>query len=887
MRRMAAGSSWVLVGAALAVAGYPDRAPGQAYRLRADRVEVSTRAQWQAWQAPAGLAQVSATGVVTPVYIAASENATLTAGSYTYVIPGNVRNLYDAAYTEGSVVKTIGGIKKAGSSTATAPRLMDGDSTTYWEPGAADAVESWWAEIDLGRLVSATRLVVRFAEDSPTDRADPFLQFRVYSSDGQSAFGSGDLSGALSYALVGGTTRPNKDQRVFEFDLTPLSTHSSEWSGRVLQYVRLAATDSDGDMAEQVPSEVYGVLGAQDRGAVQYVWKIGGEERLVTAQRYAELPPEQQGGVRYWRHERPKVAEVEVWTSGVNVGLGILARGGTLTDPNKTAFPERAFDGRIATSWDAAVYSTVGDIADWGRLTVDLGALFRLREVRPITGALTGYTTPLYGYELRGSDGSRAPDGSLIWQALSNENRLLNQGTRLFADSFDPRNIRYLEFRNLDLARRTRADEGHRYLSTVSEMQIYASGYLPELVMSSGFVDMQQARGLTTLQWDAVTPEGTAVAVRTRTGDELREQTRYFNAQGQELLDKAAYDRLPSFAKGQILTEVLAGQGWSGWSQTYLRSGEPVQSPSPRRYMEIEVRLLSSEAAAAAALNALTVSFVDPVAENVVAEINPKRDVALGEPVDFEVYVLPRYGASNPRVDRVRLVAPSLAAMELEGIARGQAAAFAAGTAAQYRRQADGSFADNGGRVAAVAGEMTDSLEVTLPSLLGNGELVRLSFRASVYQSGSTFLAAVGNAGRPGVWQRADGGDAVSDELAKGAGMTVLTPLGGGNIRTFAVTPPVLTPNGDLINDEAVFHFAVLRINGERPVTVAIHDLAGRPVRQLTQIRSQATGMYAIAWDGTDESGKVVPPGAYVARIDVDADGPGGGAATRLVYVAY
>ena len=578
---------------------------------------------------------------------------------------------------------------------------------------------------------------------------------------------------------------------------------------------------------------------------------------------------------------------MEVWTAGVNVSLGILQRGGALTEPNKGAFPERAFDGRIVTSWDATVYSTVGDIAGWGRLTVDLGALYRLREVRALTGPLTGYTRVLYGYELRGSDGSRAPDGSLIWQTLSSEERLQNLITRLFADSFEPRNIRYLEFRNLDLARRTRADEGHRHMSTVSEMQIYAAGYVPELVMTSGFIDMRQSRALTTVSWDAEVPAGTAVEIRTRTGDELREVTRYFNAQGKEQPNKEAYDKLPSFMRGEILTEVLTGPGWSNWSQTYVESGEPVRSPSPRRYMEIEARLLTDDPGAAAALNAINVSFVNPVAESVTAEIHPKRDVPLGEVVDFDVYVLPEYASGNPRVDRVRVVSPAMAAMGLRQVARGSASAFSAGTATEFSLHEDGRYLDAAGREAGVFGEGTDTLEVVLPSLLASRELVRVSFSVAVYQSGSTFLAAVGNGDRPEVWQAADAGDALENDVAAGGGMTVLTPLGGGNIRIFGVNPPVVTPNGDQINDLAVFEFAVLRINAERDVEVVIYDLAGRRVRRLTETRSQATGRYAVAWDGTDEAGEVVRPGVYVARIDVDSDGSGGGAATRLVHVAY
>ena len=887
MRGVAQRNGWLLLAAMLLPAGMPGRARAQGYRLRADRVEVSTRTQWQAWQAPAGVAQVSVSGVITPVYVAASEDATDDASNYTYVIAGNLRDQYDSAFDDGNLLKARGGIKRAGSSTAAAGRAIDGNLDTYWEPRTTDPVENWWMEIDLGRLVSATRVVVRFSEDAATDRADPLLQFRVYSSDGQNAFGRGDLSGALNYALVGATTRPNKDQRVFEFDLPPLVAHSAEWTGRTVQYLRIAATDSDGDLAERVTAEEYAALAARDRGAIEYIWRIGGEERRVTAPRYAELPQEQQGGIRHWRRERPKLAEVEVWTAGDNVGLEILQRGGDLTEANKGAFPERAFDGRIVTSWDATVYSTVGDIAEWGRLAVDLGALYRLREVRPLTGPLTGYTRVLYGYELRGSDGSRAPDGSLIWQTLSSEERLQNLTTRLFADPFEPRNIRYLEFRNLDLAHRTRADEGHRHMSTVSEMQIYAAGYMPELVMTSGFIDMQQSRSLTAVTWDADVPAGTAVEIRTRTGDELRELTRYFNAQGQEVPNKEAYDKLPSFARGEMISDTLAGPGWSNWSQTYVESGEPVRSPSPRQYMEIEARLLTGDAEAAAALNAISVHFVNPVAESVTAEIHPKRDVPQGEPVDFDVYVRPEYASGNPRVDRVRVVSPAMATMGLRQVARGSASAFAAGTQTEFSRQEDGRYLDATGLESGVLGDGTDTLEVVLPSVLATGELARLSFSTSVYQSGSTFLAAVGNGSRPGVWQAADAGDALEDVIAAGEGMTVLTPLEGGNIRIFGVNPPVVTPNGDQINDLAVFEFAVLRINAEREVEVVICDLAGRRVRRLTETRSQATGRYAVAWDGTDEAGEVVPPGVYMARIDVETDGSGGGAATRLVHVAY
>ena len=42
---------------------------------------------------------------------------------------------------------------------------MDGDEATFWEPNPADPLSDWVLEIDLGRLVSATKVILRFAEE--------------------------------------------------------------------------------------------------------------------------------------------------------------------------------------------------------------------------------------------------------------------------------------------------------------------------------------------------------------------------------------------------------------------------------------------------------------------------------------------------------------------------------------------------------------------------------------------------------------------------------------------------------------------------------------------------------------------------------------------------
>ena len=407
-------------------------AQSKGHSLGADRVEVRTQAHWQAWEFPSDMVTITPSGSVQSRFIEVPHNAVLNAADFSYPIDGSLRDQYANSFQdENNTLLARGGIKRAGSNPQLAERAIDADPATAWEPDSADPLRDWVLEIDLGRLVSATKIVVRFAEEG-----DPFLQFRVHSAGGQNPFGTADRSGALDYTLVGGTTQPNRDQRVFEFDLAPLGTHTEEWTGRIMQYLRVAATATNGARAQQLSAEEYQALTAENRGAVEYVWKIASEERLVTAERYDQLPLEQQGGVRYYRRERPQLAEVEVWTVGENIALGIVERGGNLHDVNPNSSPELAVDGNVRTEWQGMVYFPTGETAEWGLLNVNLGSHFLVHAVRVIT-RVGGRN--LIGYILRGSDGSLAPDGSLIWEELSGETRQLNQNTRLFEDHFEPR----------------------------------------------------------------------------------------------------------------------------------------------------------------------------------------------------------------------------------------------------------------------------------------------------------------------------------------------------------------------------------------------------------------------------------------------------------------
>ena len=399
--------------------------------------------------------------------------------------------------------------------------------------------------------------------------------------------------------------------------------------------------------------------------------------------------------------------------------------------------------------------------------------------------------------------------------------------------------------------------------------------------MESGLVELGARRNLLSMSWEADTPPGTGISIQTRAGNELREVLHYYKADGTEISEKAYNNPslLPSL-KGDIVAEMVEGDDWSGWSQPYEdASGSPFLSPSPREFLNIAATLVSDDPDLHPTLRSLRLRFSNPVAQGLLAEVTPTRVDSLGVQRDFSLFLRPEFDNRDPGFDELLLRTPPDMSLEFAGLYAGSAEEF-----------------DGGGGTLVEDMELMptgpDSLRLSFPIVRPRGiEVLRLDFRTALFTTGAQLQAAVKRT-RDGedAWQRVDPGDALAS-VDSDAITLIGEATGGGLLTGVDLSSPVITPNGDGINDEARFSLSVVRVADGSPVDLRIHDLGGRLLRRIVEHGSSSAGLYEITWDGLDDNGLVVPPGIYLARLRVDTDDGGrrlsGNEVVRTLAVSY
>ena len=160
---------------------------------------------------------------------------------------------------------------------------------------------------------------------------------------------------------------------------------------------------------------------------------------------------------------------------------------------------------------------------------------------------------------------------------------------------------------------------------------------------------------------------------------------------------------------------------------------------------------------------------------------------------------------------------------------------------------------------------------------------VELSFKGAVLVYGTRFTGKVFDTQTAELPQPITAGD--TSPALPNNDLAVAVSLGETIVAGGRVVPNPFTPNGDGVNDLASIHYQILKLTKEVPVTVSIYDLSGRLVRDLYS-GTEVSGIYALDWNGLDNSGQLVAPGLYLSRISVDAD-RGEGDMVALIAVIY
>ena len=155
----------------------------------ADSVRFATAAEWSRWNLDRSAVVLTPSGI-TPLSVRRSINASANAFEF-------------------------GGAVTAGSNPAQAAAVIDGDFETGWAPAATASEDQAWVEIDLGRAVTAHRVVLHFDAGAP-----PFELFDLLLSTGEPQ--TDNINAPIPGTLVSRTGTRFKENRrsrvTLEFD---------------------------------------------------------------------------------------------------------------------------------------------------------------------------------------------------------------------------------------------------------------------------------------------------------------------------------------------------------------------------------------------------------------------------------------------------------------------------------------------------------------------------------------------------------------------------------------------------------------------------------------------------------------------------------------------
>ena len=765
------------------------------YPLAADQLRYDSARDWRQWgDLPLGAVELTPSGTIQLTKIEKGIDA--------------VRDLDEFG----------GGIRNAGSNLNTARLAIDGNPATGWAPDPETDPGEWFIEIDLGRAVSAKSVTLVFDAEAP-----PFELFDLLLSTGEpeTDFIAAPIEGSLVYRVKGRIKENSRHRVTYQIE---------QIDEEPIQFIRF--------------------------------------EPLLIA-------------------PAARLAEVEVETIGDNIALGLLERGGGVdininlasNDSQPLGKARALFDGDLYERWRAGTASRgLTDIL--AHMVLDLGAVYWVDQTRIIGGVVMrsgfggGITTNHYVsrrrwgfrfYEFMTSDGSLSPDGTRLWTKHFSGASPGNQTSKGLVDHhFNLLPTRFVRifwkywdtscysFQRLGEEGGINRVPGCGAGGTTDEIQIFGEGFPSEVDFRSPLIDLGTGKNLNSVEWSGDEPSGTRIEIRTRTGNEVIETYTYRDKNGKEVTERKYNKLIPSF-KGPIDTTLTAGGDWSAWSRIYSFSGEAFLSPSPRRYLEIDVRMTSDSPTVGASLDHLAVNFTQPLAGRVLGEISPQQTLP-GVLTEFTYYLRPENASGFDRL------------------------AVESDTPVQFT-----SVAHNGTALDVQIDTTASGFLVHLPNRIRTDQLIELKFASSVFRQSTRFDVFLQDSGQDeSVRQRVDPGDAT--DLVESSTNIVSLPISQELLANMSFSSKAITPNDDGVNDELTLEIALVNVLAPRPLRLRLYDLAGRPVYDRGE--DSLAGHRKLIWDGRDSHGDRVAPGLYVLEVLVEGDA-GDEKTQALISVAY
>ena len=439
----------------------------------------------------------------------------------------------------------------------------------------------------------------------------------------------------------------------------------------------------------------------------------------------------------------------------------------------------------------------------------------------------------------------------------------------------------------------------------LAELEIYGRGFVPTAVWESSIVDLGQVVSVGRIvlgasQWrvdgddlKAAPESGSKVTAQLKTGFDEHPTAYYsYNDLGHTVeVAEDDYSRLkPRTSPGHPQAVGWRGpigqdtRNWSFWSTPVRASGERPRLPQGR-YAQLRVELTTDELWQFARLDSLTIEVSSLLARRVIGEVAVADDlhprdqqpvVPAGEPTEFLYDLAAEFDSWDPGFDAVRIIAPSNA--RLLGVQLGDELRTLDLELGQETPAPDCGCAT---WLPEPAGFI-----IYLPQRMGPvGERrLRLRLETAVFGiTGEIAADAVESTGTA-LPQAVEPGD-VSEEMSTNQ-LRVLTQASSlSSLGAVEVSPTIMTPQGDGVNDAATISYSLFRVLEAAEVEVAVYTLAGDLVwrRKPGMLTG---GSHSVEWNGRDSADQLVVPGVYLIRVEVETD-EGRESRTGQIAVVY